>query len=127
MPEALPPRSDSFGPNAWLVDEMFEEFRRDPSSVSESWREFFEGYKPGGANLARPVLGTSEPAKPHQPHEVARAWPAATPLEVGKAGTSGVAGPDAHTGNGAGAGMAPGAPAATLAPPDRSSRVVPTP
>ncbi len=127
MPEALPPRSDSFGPNAWLVDEMFEEFRRDPSSVSESWREFFEGYKPGGANLARPVLGTSEPAKPHQPHEVARAWPAATPLEVGKAGTSGVAGPDAHTGNGAGAGMAPGAPAATLAPPDSSSRVVPTP
>ena len=51
-PEAKQPNSDAFGANAWLVDEMFEEFRRDPLSVSESWREFFEGYKPAGANLA---------------------------------------------------------------------------
>jgi 2-oxoglutarate decarboxylase len=51
------PTSDAFGANAWLVDEMFEQFRRDPLSVSESWREFFEGYKPAGANLAgRAVL-----------------------------------------------------------------------
>jgi 2-oxoglutarate decarboxylase len=44
----------SFGPNAWLVDDMYEEYRRDPASVSESWREFFLNYRPGGANLARP-------------------------------------------------------------------------
>ncbi len=57
MPEPKEPNSDVFGPNAWLVDDMFDEFCRDPSSVSESWREFFEGYKPAGANLARrPVL-----------------------------------------------------------------------
>jgi 2-oxoglutarate decarboxylase len=49
-----PLSADRLGPNAWLVDEMFEQFRRDPASVSESWREFFEGYKPAGANLARP-------------------------------------------------------------------------
>lgn len=47
--------SYSFGPNAWLVDEMFDDFCRDPSSVSDSWREFFEGYRPGGANLAKPA------------------------------------------------------------------------
>ncbi|MDQ6782112.1 MAG: multifunctional oxoglutarate decarboxylase/oxoglutarate dehydrogenase thiamine pyrophosphate-binding subunit/dihydrolipoyllysine-residue succinyltransferase subunit [Actinomycetota bacterium] len=52
MPEQ--PRSqDSFGPNAWLVDDMYEQYRQDPSSVSESWQEFFEGYRPGGANLTR--------------------------------------------------------------------------
>ena len=64
MPEAKRPSSDTFGPNAWLVDEMFEQFREDPLSVSESWREFFEGYKPAGANLTRrPVLVPSrEPA-----------------------------------------------------------------
>ena len=28
----------TFGPNAWLVDEMYEQYRADPSSVSESWR-----------------------------------------------------------------------------------------
>ncbi|HUB69801.1 MAG TPA: multifunctional oxoglutarate decarboxylase/oxoglutarate dehydrogenase thiamine pyrophosphate-binding subunit/dihydrolipoyllysine-residue succinyltransferase subunit [Acidimicrobiales bacterium] len=56
MPDTRQPRPENLGPNAWLVDEMFEEFRRDPQSVSESWREFFDGYKPGGANLARPLL-----------------------------------------------------------------------
>ncbi|HTV10837.1 MAG TPA: hypothetical protein VME20_03160, partial [Acidimicrobiales bacterium] len=56
MPENPNSRPETFGPNAWLVDEMFEQFRRDPQSVSESWREFFQGFKPGGANLARPLL-----------------------------------------------------------------------
>jgi 2-oxoglutarate dehydrogenase E1 component len=44
----------TFGANAWLVDDMYEQYRRDPTSVSESWREFFQDYRPGGANLARP-------------------------------------------------------------------------
>jgi 2-oxoglutarate dehydrogenase E1 component len=56
VPDDQQPSSDRFGPNAWLVDEMFEEFRKDPNAVSESWRDFFSGYKPSGANLAPPVL-----------------------------------------------------------------------
>jgi 2-oxoglutarate decarboxylase len=48
-----------FGPNAWLVDDMYEQYRADPDSVSPSWREFFEGYRPGGVNLARPSLDRS--------------------------------------------------------------------
>ncbi|MDQ4134272.1 MAG: multifunctional oxoglutarate decarboxylase/oxoglutarate dehydrogenase thiamine pyrophosphate-binding subunit/dihydrolipoyllysine-residue succinyltransferase subunit [Actinomycetota bacterium] len=36
----------AFGPNAWLVDDMFERYSRDPSSVAESWRDFFDGYRP---------------------------------------------------------------------------------
>jgi 2-oxoglutarate decarboxylase len=57
VPEAKPTNPqqtspDSFGANAWLVDDMYEQFRRDPLSVSESWREFFEGYRPAGANLS---------------------------------------------------------------------------
>ncbi|MBO0731459.1 MAG: hypothetical protein J2P57_19535, partial [Acidimicrobiaceae bacterium] len=55
-----PNSSDQLGPNAWLVDDMYEQYRQDPSSVSESWREFFEGYRPGGINLARPALATPE-------------------------------------------------------------------
>ena len=51
---AHPEGSVTFGANAWLVDEMYEQYRDDPASVSESWREFFEDYRPGGANLARP-------------------------------------------------------------------------
>jgi 2-oxoglutarate decarboxylase len=39
----------AFGPNAWLVDDMYEEYRSDPSSVSESWQEFFADYVPPGS------------------------------------------------------------------------------
>jgi 2-oxoglutarate dehydrogenase E1 component len=37
--------SGAFGPNAWLVEEMYEEYLHDPASVSESWREFFADYR----------------------------------------------------------------------------------
>ena len=43
-----PTPGGAFGPNAWLVDDMYDQFRRDPQSVSESWREFFADYVPGG-------------------------------------------------------------------------------
>jgi multifunctional 2-oxoglutarate metabolism enzyme len=48
-------QASSFGANAWLVDEMYEQYRKDPDSVSGSWREFFQGYRPGGVNLAGPA------------------------------------------------------------------------
>ncbi|HXQ62192.1 MAG TPA: hypothetical protein VN796_07655, partial [Acidimicrobiales bacterium] len=43
------PTGGAFGPNAWLVDDMYEEYRSDPMSVSESWREFFADYTPPGS------------------------------------------------------------------------------
>jgi 2-oxoglutarate decarboxylase len=43
------PTGGAFGPNAWLVDDMYEEYRSDPASVSESWREFFADYTPAGS------------------------------------------------------------------------------
>jgi 2-oxoglutarate decarboxylase len=36
----------SFGPNAWLVDDMFDRFLVEPTSVSDSWQEFFADYRP---------------------------------------------------------------------------------
>ena len=54
-PETTSTGNGSFGPNAWLVDDMYERFLADPSSVAESWREFFAGYKPS----AVPSVGTS--------------------------------------------------------------------
>lgn len=35
-----------YGPNTWLIDEMYRLFQEDPSSVSEHWREFFTDYNP---------------------------------------------------------------------------------
>lgn len=45
------------GPNAWLVEEMHERYLEDPTSVGESWQEFFEGYVPPG----RPTAAADEP------------------------------------------------------------------
>ncbi len=36
-PDPTPPAPSA--PNAWLVDEMHEQYLADPSSVSESWRD----------------------------------------------------------------------------------------
>ncbi|HYN36705.1 MAG TPA: hypothetical protein VEV82_06970, partial [Actinomycetota bacterium] len=38
---------EAFGPNIWLVDEMYRQYQEDPDAVGQSWREFFEDYKPG--------------------------------------------------------------------------------
>ncbi len=35
-----------FGPNIWLVDEMYRKFLDAPASVSEAWQEFFSDYAP---------------------------------------------------------------------------------
>ena len=57
------PARGSFGPNAWLVDDMYDRFLADPTSVAESWREFFADYQrstlPAVANAA-PVASTVE-------------------------------------------------------------------
>ena len=56
----------SFGPNAWLVDDMYDRFLADPDSVSESWREFFADYRPAPvpAPQAPPaVAATPTPAQ----------------------------------------------------------------
>jgi 2-oxoglutarate decarboxylase len=34
--------------NTWLVEEMYEQYREDPSQLSASWRDFFADYRPGG-------------------------------------------------------------------------------
>ena len=37
--------SQSLGPNEWLVDEMYEQYLAEPTSVSASWQEFFADYR----------------------------------------------------------------------------------
>ncbi len=53
------PTGGAFGPNAWLVDDMYEQYRADPSAVSESWREFFADYAPSSAPDVATAAGRS--------------------------------------------------------------------
>ncbi|MCB2204030.1 multifunctional oxoglutarate decarboxylase/oxoglutarate dehydrogenase thiamine pyrophosphate-binding subunit/dihydrolipoyllysine-residue succinyltransferase subunit [bacterium] len=43
-----------YGPNTWLIDEMYRQFKEDPSSVSEHWREFFTDYHPTSVPMQQP-------------------------------------------------------------------------
>jgi 2-oxoglutarate dehydrogenase E1 component len=67
------------GPNAWLVDEMYEQYRQDPSSVSESWQEFFADYHHRGLVASRPEPAAAAPpevpAVPPPPPAAAKAAP----------------------------------------------------
>ncbi len=46
-----------FGANDWLVDEMYEHYLEDPTSVDPAWLEYFKNNKPEtlAANSAAPV------------------------------------------------------------------------
>jgi 2-oxoglutarate dehydrogenase E1 component len=59
---------DDFGPNEWLIDEMYRQFVEDPTSVSEAWREFLEDYRPDHTEPSPPA----DP-KPQPPPEAAGA------------------------------------------------------
>ncbi len=70
--------STTFGPNAWLVDEMYERYRADPTSVSESWQDFFADGSDDGhvAEPKQPVQTATEAAQGEQ-----KPKPAATKKE----------------------------------------------
>ncbi len=52
------------GPNAWLIDEMYEQYLRDPLSVNESWRDFFTDYRAEAPHLAQPAQPHTEGPTP---------------------------------------------------------------
>ncbi len=54
--------ASSFGPNDWLVEEMFDQYLRDPSSVSEGWQEFFADYRADNGRAAARTAPEAPPA-----------------------------------------------------------------
>ena len=44
---------EAFGPNIWLVDDMYRRYQENPKSVGESWQDFFEDYRPDRATPRR--------------------------------------------------------------------------
>jgi multifunctional 2-oxoglutarate metabolism enzyme len=81
-------QSEQFGPNAWLVEEMFEQYRSNPSSVSEAWQDFFEDYRPAGDGRAAAVATAPAPsAAVAAPAAPAAPAPAAAPAAPGTPST----------------------------------------
>jgi 2-oxoglutarate decarboxylase len=53
--------ASQFGPNEWLVEEMYDQFLADPSSVDAAWHEFFADFKPTQSAQAKPDAADAEP------------------------------------------------------------------
>jgi 2-oxoglutarate dehydrogenase E1 component len=83
-----------FGTNEWLVEEMYQQYLADPSSVDQAWHDFFADYRPGSPISAdqdrqAPAAGASAAAQANgrsaqQPSGATpRTTPAAEPAEAG--------------------------------------------
>ena len=73
--------STTFGPNAWLVDEMHDQYLEDPSSVSESWQDFFADYRKDGGRRGdgAPAAAAPSTTAPPAPEQAAPAAPPPAP------------------------------------------------
>jgi 2-oxoglutarate decarboxylase len=72
-----------FGPNEWIVEDMYQRYLADPSSVDPAWHDFFADYRPSHDGVTAEAAATAEvtPAQPEaaQP-EPAQAKPAQAEL-----------------------------------------------
>ncbi|MFB9833378.1 multifunctional oxoglutarate decarboxylase/oxoglutarate dehydrogenase thiamine pyrophosphate-binding subunit/dihydrolipoyllysine-residue succinyltransferase subunit [Actinoallomurus acaciae] len=83
-----------FGPNEWLVDELYQKYLEDPNSVDRAWWNFFADYQPDrpakaidGAAASPPTPAPTAPSAPTAPapeHKPAPA-PKAEPTPAAKA------------------------------------------
>jgi 2-oxoglutarate dehydrogenase E1 component len=89
-----------------LVEEMYEQYLSDPSSVAETWRDFFADYRPAGGSSQAATAATVAPSAP----------PAAPPSGSAAPSTGAAA---TATPNGS------GAPAAAPAPKPAGEQPVP--
>ena len=119
-----PRNFEDLGPNEWLVDEMYEQFRADPASVSESWQEFFADYRTNGeapaAGAATAPAATPAPAGA----PAAPAAPAAAPAKT-EAPVTAAADPDGVAIKGAAARIVTNMEASLAVPTATSFREIP--
>ncbi|MEU0938715.1 MULTISPECIES: multifunctional oxoglutarate decarboxylase/oxoglutarate dehydrogenase thiamine pyrophosphate-binding subunit/dihydrolipoyllysine-residue succinyltransferase subunit [unclassified Embleya] len=60
----------SFGPNEWLVDEIYQQYLQDPNSVDRAWWDFFADYKPSEPSTPSTPAGQATVASPSGPTPV---------------------------------------------------------
>jgi 2-oxoglutarate decarboxylase len=90
-----------FGANEWLVDEMYQQYLKDPGSVDKAWWDFFADYQPQDrAGVVTETPSTNGDASP-------------TPVTHVPPTTADRTGPDARAD---GAPSTAGAPTSTAAP-----------
>ncbi|HEY5358739.1 MAG TPA: multifunctional oxoglutarate decarboxylase/oxoglutarate dehydrogenase thiamine pyrophosphate-binding subunit/dihydrolipoyllysine-residue succinyltransferase subunit [Streptosporangiaceae bacterium] len=126
-PEGGPggPAGTDFGPNQWLVDELYQRYQADPSSVDRAWWNFFADYQPqpsdssgssgqaATAGLTGPPPAAAAPAAQASAAQASAAPAPGAPAPGAPAQAPGAPGAPAQA---PGALGAPGAPAAPAQP-----------
>jgi 2-oxoglutarate decarboxylase len=78
-------QQNDFGANEWYIQELYQDFLKDPASVPETWRAFLADYQPGGDGAA-PASGNGNPgaapAAPITPVTPAAAAAPAAPAQA---------------------------------------------
>jgi 2-oxoglutarate dehydrogenase E1 component len=105
-----------FGANEWLVDEIYQQYLKDPNSVDRAWWDFFADYKPGAPSTPSATAAGPAAGAPVAPAEARATGQAQTTPDAGQpADATRVQAAPAEAGaagQAASAGQAPTAPAA---------------
>ena len=118
----------AFGANEWLVDEMYEQYQKDPQSVDPAWWDFFKNYRNGAApaQSAAQEPAAQAPATTERP---AREQPAG--VSAAPQATSSSAAAPARTSTSTPQPAAPATPAAPVqpaaAPVNNATKATPVP
>jgi multifunctional 2-oxoglutarate metabolism enzyme len=119
------PAGTDFGPNEWLVDELYQRYLDDPGSVDMAWWNFFADYSPpaGGADGTPGATGNQgRPAQASEPGGAAPA-PAGNAATAPTADRAPAAAPAGNAATAPTAGLAP----AAAGPPTTQSPAVKPP
>ncbi len=115
-----PPDAD-FGPNEWLVDELYQRYLADPQSVDRAWWNFFADYQPE-------TVTASGPRAAETPAPASRALPAPETADTPRQGPAdGHGRPQATAAPTAPAPPSPPAAPPTEQPPQPRPAAVPQP
>ena len=57
QPSSPEPDLSSFGPNEWLVDELYQQYLADKKAVDPAWWDFFADYQPADVVQGRRASG----------------------------------------------------------------------
>src|SRR5215831_3671123 len=123
---SAPAGQADFGPNQWLVDELYQRYQADPGSVDMAWWSFFADYHPPAGGPGAPGVedtGAAEAGSPgtdgaqgpggpgpHSPGATAAQAPSGPAAQsAGPTAAQAPGGPDAHSA-GAPSAQAPGGP-----------------
>src|SRR2546430_12027876 len=111
------PAAADFGPNEWLVDELYQRYLADPGSVDMAWWSFFADYSPpAGAAGPATDAAPAAPAGLPGPRPAAEPGGAATRAPPAATGRRAAAPPPARPAPPARPGLAP-RPASAARPP----------